>query len=60
MASSNDDKEKTPLEDDTKNFRLKEEVEGEDEEEDQSSRSNTMIASIGVVTDHDSSRRVHA
>jgi hypothetical protein len=53
MASSSDDKEKTPPEDDTKDFRLKEEVESEDEEEDQSSRPNTMIASIGVVTDHD-------
>jgi hypothetical protein len=53
MASSSDDKEKTPSEDVTKDFRLKEEVESEDEEEDQSSRPNTMIASIGVVTDHD-------
>jgi hypothetical protein len=53
MASSGDDKEKTPLKDDTKDFRLKEEVESEDEEEDQSSRPNTMVASIGVVTDHD-------
>jgi hypothetical protein len=53
MASSSDDKEKTPPEDDTKDFRLKEEVESEDEEEDQGSRPNTMIASIGVVTDHD-------
>jgi hypothetical protein len=53
MASSSDDKEKTPPKDDTKNFRQKEEVESEDEEEDQSSRPNTMIASIGVVTDHD-------
>jgi hypothetical protein len=53
MASSSDDKVKTPPEDDTKDFRMKEEVESEDEEEDQSSRPNTMIASIGVVTDHD-------
>jgi hypothetical protein len=53
MASSSDDKEKTPPEDDVKTFRLKEEVESEDEEEDPSSRPNTMIASIGVVTDHD-------
>jgi hypothetical protein len=53
MASSSDDKEKTRLEDDTKGFRLKEEVESEDEEEDPSSRPNTMVASIGVVTDHD-------
>jgi hypothetical protein len=53
MASSSDDKEKTPPDDDTKNFWLKEEVESEDEEEDQNSRPNTMIANIGVVTDHD-------
>jgi hypothetical protein len=53
MASSSDDKEKTPREDDTKDFQLKEEVESEDEEEDQSSRPSTMIASIGVVTSHD-------
>jgi hypothetical protein len=53
MASSSGDKEKTPPEDDTKDFRLKEEVESEDEEEDQSPRPNTVIASIGVVTDHD-------
>jgi hypothetical protein len=53
MASSSNDKEKTPPEDDTKDFRLKEEVESEDEEEDQGSRPNTVIASIGVVTDHD-------
>jgi hypothetical protein len=52
-ASLSDDKKKTPPEDDTKDFRLKEEVESEDEEEDQSSKPNTMIASIGVVTDHD-------
>jgi hypothetical protein len=56
MASSSDDKEKTPPEDGTKDFRLKEEVESEDEEEDQSSRPNTMIASIGVVADHDKSK----
>jgi hypothetical protein len=53
MASSSRDKEKTPLEDDTKDFRLKEEVESEDEEEDRSPRPNTMIASIGVAIDHD-------
>jgi hypothetical protein len=53
MASSSNDKEKTPPEDDTKDFRLKEEVESEDEEEDLGSRPNTVIASIGVVTDHD-------
>jgi hypothetical protein len=53
MASSSDDKEKTPPEDDTKDFQLKEEVESEDEEEDQISRPNTVIAGIGVVIDHD-------
>jgi hypothetical protein len=57
MASSSDDKEKTPPEDDHQNFQLKEEVESEDEEEemeeDQSSRPSTMITSIGVVTSHD-------
>jgi hypothetical protein len=57
MASSSGDKEKTPPEDDTKDFRLKEEVESEDEEEDQSPRPNTVIASIGVVTDHDKFRK---
>jgi hypothetical protein len=53
MASSSGDKEKTPPEDDTKDFRLKEEVESKDKEEDQSPRPNIVIASIGVVTDHD-------
>jgi hypothetical protein len=53
MASSSGDKEKTPPEGDTKGFQLKEEVESKDEEEDQSPRTNTMIASIGVVTYHD-------
>jgi hypothetical protein len=53
MASSSGDREKTPPEDDTKDFPLKEEVESEDEEEDQSPRPNTVIASIGVVADHD-------
>jgi hypothetical protein len=53
MAPSSDDKEKTPLEDDHQDFQLKEEVESEAEEEDQSSRPSTMIASIGVVTSHD-------
>jgi hypothetical protein len=53
MASSSGDKEKTPPEDGIKDFRLKEEVEREDEKEDQGPRPSTMIASIGVVTDHD-------
>jgi hypothetical protein len=50
MASSSNDKERTPPEDDPKDFRVKEEVESEDEEEDHGSRPNTVIASIGVVT----------
>jgi hypothetical protein len=53
MASSSGDKEETPPEDYTKDLRLIEEVESEDEEEDQSARPNTVIASIGVVTDQD-------
>jgi hypothetical protein len=53
MASSSNDKGKKPREDDHQDFQLKEEVRSEDEEEDQSSRPSTMIASIGVVTSHD-------
>jgi hypothetical protein len=53
MASSSGDKEETPPEDGIKDFRLKEEVESEDEEEDQGPGPSTVIASIGVVTDHD-------
>jgi hypothetical protein len=53
MASSSGDKEKTPPEDGIKDFQQKEEVEREDEEEDQGPRPSTVIASIGVVTDHD-------
>jgi hypothetical protein len=53
MASSSNNKEKTPPEGDHQDFELKEEVESEDEEEDQSSCPSTMIASIGVVTSHD-------
>jgi hypothetical protein len=57
MASSREDKEKTPLEDDHQDFQLKEEVESEAEEEemeeDQGSHPSTMIASIEVVTSHD-------
>jgi hypothetical protein len=56
MASSSDDKEKAPLEDNHQDLQLKEEGESETEEEDQGSRMSTMIASIGVMT---SSRRVH-
>jgi hypothetical protein len=57
MASSSNDKEKTPPEDDHQDFQRKEEVESEAEEEEmeeeQSSCPSTMIASIGVVTSHD-------
>jgi hypothetical protein len=57
MASSSNNKEKTPPEDDHQDLQLKEEVESEAEEEEmeegQSSRPSTMIASIGVVTSHD-------
>jgi hypothetical protein len=57
MASSSNDKEKTPLEDDHQDLQLKEEVESdveeEEMEEDQSSRPSTMIASMGVVTSHE-------
>jgi hypothetical protein len=45
MASSSGDKEKSPPEDDAKDFRLIQEVESEDEEEDQSPRPNTVITS---------------
>jgi hypothetical protein len=57
MAPSSDDKEKTPLEDNHQDLQLKEEVESEakeeEMEEDQSSRPSAMIASIGVLTNHD-------
>jgi hypothetical protein len=57
MASASNDKEKTPLEDDHQDPKLKEEVdseaEGEEMEEDQSPRPSTIVASIGVVTNHD-------
>jgi hypothetical protein len=53
MASSNDDKEKEPPEDNRRDLQPKEEVESETEEEDQGSRMSTMIASIGVMTSHD-------
>jgi hypothetical protein len=56
MASANNDKEKTPSEDDRQDPKLKEEVESEAEEEereeDQSPCPRTVIASIGVVTNH--------
>jgi hypothetical protein len=53
MASSSGDKEKAPLEDNHQDLQPKEEVESEDEQEDQSSRTSAMIASIGVMTSHD-------
>jgi hypothetical protein len=52
MASANNDKEKTPSEDDHQNPKLKEEVESEAEEEieeDQRPCPLTIVASIGVV-----------
>jgi hypothetical protein len=57
MASASNDKEKTPPEDDHQDPKLKEEVESEakeeEMEEDQSQCPRTIIASIGVVTNHD-------
>jgi hypothetical protein len=53
MASSSDDKEKAPPEDNHQDLQPKEEVESEIKEEDEGSRMSTMIASIGVMTSHD-------
>jgi hypothetical protein len=53
MASSSGDKEKAPPKDNHQDLQPKEEVESEAEEEDQSSHTSTMIASIGVMTIHD-------
>jgi hypothetical protein len=57
MASTSNDKEKTPPEDDRQDPKLKEEVESEAEEEEieeeQIPCTSTIIASIGVVTNHD-------
>jgi hypothetical protein len=57
MAPSSEEKEKTPSEDNHQDLQLKKEVRSEAEEEemeeDQSSHPSTMIASIGVVTNHD-------
>jgi hypothetical protein len=56
MASASSDKEKMPPEDDHQDPKLKEEVEseaGEEEmEEDQSPCPSTVVASIGVMTNH--------
>jgi hypothetical protein len=59
MASASNDKEKTPLEDDRQDPKLKEEVESEVEEEeeeieeDQSLCPCIVVASIGEVINHD-------
>jgi hypothetical protein len=57
IASTRNDKEKTPSEDDHQDPKLKEEVESEakeeEMEEDQCPRPSTVVASIGVVTSHD-------
>jgi hypothetical protein len=57
MAFASNDKEKTPLEDDHQDPKLKEEAESEAEEEEmeeyQSPYPSTIVASIGVVTNHD-------
>jgi hypothetical protein len=54
MASTNNDKEKTPSEDDHQDLKLKEEVESEAEgkeiEEDQRLCPHAIVGSIGVVT----------
>jgi hypothetical protein len=62
MASANNDKEKTPSEDDHQDPKPKEEVESEakeDIEEDQRPCPHTFVASIGLVTNLTSLRRVH-
>jgi hypothetical protein len=53
MASSSNNKEKAPPKDNHQDHQPKEEVGSETEEEDQGSHTNTMIASIGVMTSHD-------
>jgi hypothetical protein len=54
MASANNDKEKTPSEDDHQDLKLKEEVKSEVEEEeieeDQRPCTRSVVVSIGVVT----------
>jgi hypothetical protein len=54
MAFASNDKEKTPLEDDHQDPKLKEEVESEAEEEEieeeQRSCTRSVVTSIGVVT----------
>jgi hypothetical protein len=61
MASANNDKEKTPSEDDHQDLKLKEEVESEAEEEeieeDQRPCTRSVVASIGVVTNPNQFKR---
>jgi hypothetical protein len=60
MASANNDNEKTPSEDDHQNPKLKEEVESEAKEEieeDQRPCPRAIIASIGVVTNPNKSKK---
>jgi hypothetical protein len=61
MASASNDKEKTPLEDDHQDPKMKEEVESEAEEEEieeeQRSCTRPVIASIGLVTNPNKFKR---
>jgi hypothetical protein len=61
MASANNNKEKTPSEDDHQDLKLKEEVESEAEEEeieeDQCLCARSVVASIGVVTNPNQFKR---
>jgi hypothetical protein len=57
MASSSDDKERMPLEDDRQDLEPKEEAVSEAEEEEQRSCPCSVIASIGVVKLMDEHRR---
>jgi hypothetical protein len=62
MDSANNDKEKTPSEDDHQDLKLKEEVESEAEEEeeieeDQCPCTRSVIAIIGVVTNPNQFKR---
>jgi hypothetical protein len=61
MASTSNDKEKTPSKDDHQDPKLKEEVESEAEEEEieeeQRSCTRSIVASIGVVTNPNKFKR---
>jgi hypothetical protein len=61
MASTSNDKKKTPLEDDHQDSKLKEEVESEAEEEEieeeQRSCTRSVVTSIGVVTNFNKFKR---